>query len=103
MARTDLIIVWAVFAPTAIILIWWFTKNEHSIHIRATIRSLVIAFSSGFAGVGTDSAAIVIPLWSLVTPRANFVGLYGIGIWWAIVLICYYACYFVYQKIKNKR
>ncbi len=95
---------WAIYGPVFLILGWWVTwKNISSIHVRIVLRSLVIATAFGFIGIGTDSAAIIVPAWSLLTPAANFVGIVAILFWWVIVLLVYYVFYLIYKMVITKK
>jgi hypothetical protein len=42
-----------------------------------------------------------VPVWALLTPRAEYRGIYGLIIWWIIVLAIYYIIYFIYKKIRT--
>jgi len=97
----EIYILWAICAPIFLFVGWWITKNVSSVHIRMISRSLIIAISCGFGGFGTDSAAVIVPVWALLTPRAEYRGIYGIVIWWIIVLAIYYIIYFIYKKIRT--
>jgi hypothetical protein len=98
----EIYMLWAICAPILLFVGWWITKNIPSVHIRMITRSLLIAITCGFGGFGTDSAVVVVPAWALLTPRVDYRGIYGIIVWWILVLAVYYLFYFINKKLKAK-
>ncbi len=103
MSANETQILWAVLAPIAIISAWFATKSRFSSSIQIVIRSFVIALSCGFVGVGTDSAAIIIPLWKLVFVEGNWRGVNGILAWWLFIVIVYFTIHILALKLSSKR
>jgi len=103
MSVQNIYILWAICAPILLFAGWWVTKKIPSEHIRIITRSLIISITCGFGGLGTDSAAVILPAWALLlTPTLEFNGLAGIVIWWLLVLAIYYVINFVYKKLQSK-
>ena len=98
----DIYILWAISAPILLFAGWWVTTKIQSDHIRIITRSLIISITCGFSGIGTDSAAIIVPTWALlITPELILNGIFGIIIWWVLVLAVYYVVSFIYKKLKK--
>ena len=100
----DIYILWAICAPILLFAGWWVTTKIQSEHIRIIVRSLIISITCGFGGIGTDSAAVILPAWSLLLiPELIFNGIFGIVFWWVLVLVIYHITNFVYKKLKAKK
>ena len=104
MSVQNIYILWVICAPIFLFAGWWVTKKIQSKHIRIITRSLIISIACGFGGLGTDSAAIILPAWALLlTPTLEFNGLAGIVIWWILVLAIYYVVNFMHKKLQSKQ
>ena len=100
---TEIYVVWAVIAPLAILSAWFLTRALKSSNIRVAIRSFVIAFACGFVAVGSDSAAVILPLWVPVVLHGNLVALRGIFILWIIVMVLSFLVRALNRKMLAKK
>lgn len=103
MSLQNIYILWAICAPLLLIAGWWVTKFISSEEIRVIIRCLIVAITFGFQGFGGHSGGLVVPAWALVTPRADYGGVFAILLWWVLVLAIYYVSKIIYNKLKAKK